>query len=84
MDHCTLIYENAEKVAHFILTTLGLRLVDVNTGTVDQNAIDMKNYALEPPGNPHIGVVITEGLNDDTIFRKYMNWYGERKIPRCI
>jgi alanine transaminase len=79
LDHYTLICENAEQVAEFHIEYLGfrfLRTVDVNTGTVDKNNIDMKNYVLEPPGNPHMSVVITEGLNDDTIFRKYMKRYG--------
>ena len=79
LDHYTLICENAERVAQFHIDYLGfrfLRTVDVNTGTVDQNDIDMKNYVLQPPGNPHMSVVITEGLNDDTIFRKYMKRYG--------
>lgn len=79
LDHYTLICENAERVAQFHIDYLGfrfLRTVDVNTITVDQNDIDMKNYVLEPPGNPHMSVVITEGLNDDTIFRKYMKRHG--------
>lgn len=79
LDHYTLICENAKKVAEYHIEYLGFRFlkrIDVNTGTVGKDDIDMKNYILEPPGNPNMSVVITEGLNDDTIFRKYMKKYG--------
>lgn len=79
LDHYTLICDNAKAVADFHIQTLGfkvLRKIDVNTGTVDAGEFDMKNIVLQPPGGQCITLVVTEGLNDDTIFRKYMKKYG--------
>ena len=79
LDHYTLICEDAKKVADFHINVLGFRFVrkiDVNTGTVDANSVDMVNYVLSPPSNPDMVMVVTEGLNEDTVFRKYMHKYG--------
>ena len=79
LDHYTLICEDAKKVADFHIDVLQfrfLRIQKVNTGTVATDDVDMVNYILSPPGNPDIVMVVTEGLNDDTIFRKYMKKYG--------
>jgi len=78
-DHYTLICENAVEVARFHEEYLGfkyLRSIDVNSGTVQADEVDMKNYVMQPPGNPHMSMVVTEGLNDKTIFRKYLKNRG--------
>ena len=41
----------------------------------------MLNYIMKPPSNEskdkELVMVVTEGLNDDTVFRKYMKKFGE-------
>ena len=79
LDHYTLICDDAKRVADFHIDVLGFRFVriqEVNTGTVPNGEIDMLNYVLTPPGNPNVTMVVTEGLNDQTIFRKYMKKFG--------
>ena len=79
LDHYTLICEDAKKIADFhtkVLHFKFLRIQSINTGTVRQGEVDMVNYILQPPGNPNVTLVITEGLNDETIFRKYMKQFG--------
>ena len=79
LDHYTLICDDAKRVANFHVSVLGfkfIRIQEVNTGTVPPGEVDMLNYVLSPPGNPDITMVVTEGLNDDTIFRKYMKKFG--------
>ena len=81
LDHYTLIVENAKEVADFHMRYLGykfLRVQKVNSGTVRPDEYDMLNYILSPQdsSNPKLVVVITEGLNDRTIFRRYLKKFG--------
>ena len=81
LDHYTLIVDNAEKVSDFHVRHLGytfLRLQNVNSGTVGPGEYDMINYVLSPqdPNNPNLVLVITEGLNDRTFFKRYLNKFG--------
>ena len=79
LDHYTLICSNAKKVAEFHIKNLQFELDSikpVNTGTVPEGDHDMLNYILRPPANKDMLMVVTEGLNDETIFRKYMKSYG--------
>ncbi len=79
LDHYTLICSNAKKVAEFHVNHLQFELDSikpVNSGTVSEGEHDMLNYILRPPGNKDMVMVVTEGLNDDTIFRKYMKAHG--------
>ena len=79
LDHYTLICSNAKKVAEFHVDHLQFELDSikpVNSGTVSEGEHDMLNYILRPPGNKDMVMVVTEGLNDDTIFRKYMKAHG--------
>ena len=80
MDHYTLIVENAEKSANFHINVLGfkfLRIQGLNTGTVAEGQVDMRNYILQSPGEESCICVITQGLNENTIFSKYLKKYGE-------
>lgn len=79
LDHYTLICESAEECANFHVNTLGFELDSIkpiNSGTVEDGQVDMLNYILHPPANKDMVMVVTEGLNDDTIFRKYMKSFG--------
>lgn len=80
MDHYTLIVENAEKSSDFLITVLGfkfLRIIDLNTGTVPEGEVDMRNYILQTPTDESCVCVITQGLNENTVFSKYLKKYGE-------
>ncbi len=79
LDHYTLICSNAEEVAEFHTNALHFTfdsIKPINTGTVPEGEHDMLNYILHPPGNKDMVMVVTEGLNDETIFRKYMKAHG--------
>ena len=79
LDHYTLICSNAKEVAEFHTKFLQFELDSikpVNTGTVSEGDYDMLNYILRPPANKDMLMVVTEGLNDETIFRKYMKAHG--------
>jgi len=80
LDHYTLIVDNAKQVADFHIHALNsrfMRIQKVNTGTVGPEDFDMVNYILSPPNNPDVVLVVTEGLNEDTIFQKYMKKRGQ-------
>ncbi|KTD45231.1 hypothetical protein Lqui_2702 [Legionella quinlivanii] len=80
IDHYTLIVENAEKVADFHINLLGFNfqyIKHVNSGTVADPDHDMTNYILTLPANPAIFCVITQGMNEETVFRKYHRKFGE-------
>lgn len=80
MDHYTLIVENAEKSASFHVNVLGfkfLRIRDLNTGTVPEGLVDMRNFILQVPGDENCTCVITQGLNENTVFSKYLKKFGE-------
>ena len=79
LDHYTLICSNAKEVAEFHIKALRFELDSIkpiNTGTVPEGRHDMLNYILRPPADKDMLMVVTEGLNDDTIFRKYMKAHG--------
>ena len=79
LDHYTLICSDAKQVADFHTKHLQFELDSikpVNTGTVAEGDYDMLNYILRPPANKDMFMVVTEGLNDETIFRKYMKAHG--------
>mgnify|MGYP001817635950 CR=1 FL=1 len=79
LDHYTLIVEDAAAVAHFHTEVLGfkpLRIQEVNTGSVAEGQFDMLNHVLQIPGTHKRVLVITEGLTEDSIFRRYLREYG--------
>lgn len=80
LDHYTMIVQDALKVAEFHVHTLGFsfqyeRLI--NTGTVPEGQYDMMNYVLGLPSNPEAVCVVTQGLNESTVFDKLLRLYGE-------
>lgn len=79
IDHYTLIVEDAAASARFHEEVLGfrpLRIQRVNAGSVPEGAFDMLNHVLEIPSSPGRVLVITEGLTEDSIFRRYLTKYG--------
>lgn len=79
IDHYTLIVEDAAASARFHEEVLGfcpLRIQRVNAGSVPEGAFDMLNHVLEIPSSPGRVLVITEGLTEDSIFRRYLKKYG--------
>ena len=80
-DHYTLICEDAAACARFHIEVLGfsqIRIQRVNTGTVPEGGFDMLNYVLRPPADrdEHHILVITEGMNDQTVFRRHLKKFG--------
>ena len=80
-DHYTLICDDAAACARFHIEVLGfsqIRIQRVNTGTVPEGGHDMLNYVLCPPAaaDEHHVLVITEGLNDETVFRRHLRKFG--------
>lgn len=79
LDHYTMICDDAKAVSDYHVEHLGfklLRTIHLNTGTVADDEIDMLNYVLQPPQDSDKTLVVTEGKNDETIFRKYSNIWG--------
>ncbi|PWY55899.1 hypothetical protein DGG96_09180 [Legionella qingyii] len=79
MDHYTLIVEDAKKVADFHVNYLGFKYKYeklINTGTVVAPDYDMTNCILLLPHNKKIFCVVTQGMNEDTVFHKYLKKYG--------
>ena len=75
LDHYTLIVPDAEHTKNFYANVLGFNLISkilVNTGTVNDPEHDMLNYVLQLPGALEQTCVITQGLNEETIFSKYL------------
>ena len=80
LDHYTLICQSAKRVSNYHCNILGYtldKIQPINSGTVSDGEIDMLNYILRPPSNKDMVMVVTEGLNDRTVFRKYMNSFGQ-------
>ena len=80
LDHYTMIVRDALSVADFHVHTLGFlfkyeRLI--NTGTVPEGQYDMINYVLGLPSNPEAVCVVTQGLNENTVFDKLLKIHGE-------
>ena len=85
MDTCTLICRDAKEVADFHSENLHFDLDNIkpiNTGTVREGEHDMLNYIMRPPGNKDMLMVVTEGLNYETIFRKYVMAHGPKDVHR--
>jgi len=87
LDHYTLITNNAKQTSTNHTNILNYKLdkiKPINSGTVADDEIDMLNYIMKPPLNDggsdndkELVMVVTEGLNDETVFRKYMKKFGE-------
>lgn len=78
-DHYTLIVPNAEECTRFHIEVLGFEWVRkhlVNAGSAPEGKYDMLNHLLHLPGDKSRTLVITEGLTDNSIFRKYLSTYG--------
>jgi catechol 2,3-dioxygenase-like lactoylglutathione lyase family enzyme len=79
LDHYTLIVADAAASAAFHVDVLGfrpLRIQRVNAGSAPPGQHDMLNHVLELPDAPGRVLVITEGLNPDSIFSRYLDRYG--------
>jgi len=79
LDHYTLIVEDAEAVSHFHQKVLGFELAEVrplNAGTAREGAFDMLNYIMRFPDDSGRTIVITEGLTDESIFRRHLKEHG--------
>ena len=79
LDHYTLIVEDAEVVADFHQRMLGFELVEVrplNTGSAPAGSMDMLNYILRFPDDSGRTLVITEGLTENSVFRRHLKAHG--------
>ncbi len=79
LDHYTLIVEDAAAVARFHAECLGfepLRVIRVNAGSAPPGEHDMLNHVLRVPGSASRVMVVTEGLTDDSIFRRFLRQHG--------
>ena len=79
IDHYTLIVECAETVAHFHADVLGFELLEIrplNTGSAEPGCYDMLNYIMRAPDGSGRTIVITEGLTDQSFFRKHLREHG--------
>jgi len=79
VDHYTLIVEDAETVARFHSDVLGFELVEsrpLNTGTAPAGDYDMLNFIMRFPGESGRTLVITEGLTDESVFRRHLREHG--------
>ncbi len=79
LDHYTLIVPDAAACSRFHMEVLGfgwVREQKVNAGSVPEGEYDMLNHVLHLPGDPSRTMVVTEGLTEDSIFRKYLDAHG--------
>ena len=79
LDHYTLIVEDAEAVSSFHSEMLGFELLEVrplNTGTAQAGEFDMLNYIMRFPGETDRTLVITEGLTEESVFRRHLRDHG--------
>jgi len=79
LDHYTLIVRDARAVADFHTKVLGFRparIQLVNAGSAPIGSHDMLNHVLWLPGSTERVMVVTEGLTEDSIFRRYLEEYG--------
>ena len=79
LDHYTLIVRDASAVAHFHVNVLGFRPARVqlvNAGAAPPGSHDMLNHVLWLPGSTEKVMVVTEGLTEDSIFRRYLEEFG--------
>ena len=79
-DHYTLIVDDAARVTRFHTEVLGFRHARtqlVNAGSAPKGEHDMLNEVLWLPGSEDRVVVVTEGLTENSIFRRYLTQYGE-------
>jgi len=79
LDHYTVCVEDAQAACDFHVKVLGfkfLRTQHINSGTVPAGEIDMLNFVLALPSAPERTCIITEGLNDRTLFRRFVQQTG--------
>ena len=79
LDHYTLIVPDAAACSRFHMEVLGfgwVREQKVNAGSAPEGEYDMLNHVLHLPGDPSRTMVVTEGLTEDSIFRKYLDAHG--------
>ena len=79
LDHYALIVPDAAACSRFHMEVLGfgwVREQKVNAGSVPEGEYDMLNHVLHLPGDPSRTMVVTEGLTEDSIFRKYLDAHG--------
>lgn len=79
IDHYTVCVENAQAACDFHVSVLGFKLLrtqHINSGTVPVGEIDMLNFVLALPSAPQRTCIITEGLNDRTLFRRFVKQTG--------
>lgn len=79
LDHYTVCVEDAQSACDFHVNVLGFRFLrtqHINSGTVPAGEIDMLNFVLALPGSPKRTCIITEGLNDQTLFRRFVKQTG--------
>ena len=79
LDHYTLIVKNAKKVTEFHTKCLGFKFKAeklINTGTVHEPGFDMINHILNLPDNPNLFCVVTQGMNEKTVFAQYLKKFG--------
>ncbi|MBO85282.1 MAG: hypothetical protein CL927_07980 [Deltaproteobacteria bacterium] len=79
LDHYTLIVRDAFSVARFHVDVLGFRparIQLVNAGAAPAGSHDMLNHVLWLPGSTEKVMVVTEGLTEDSIFRRYLEEFG--------
>lgn len=76
LDHYTICVEDGAAATAFHCDVLGFRFLrtqHLNTGTVPPGEIDMLNFVVGLPGDDTRVCVITEGLNDRTVFRRFVH-----------
>jgi catechol 2,3-dioxygenase-like lactoylglutathione lyase family enzyme len=79
LDHYTLIVEDAAAVARFHAECLGfepLRVIRVNAGSAPEGEHDMLNHVMRLPGSASRVMVVTEGLTEASIFRRFLRQHG--------
>ncbi len=79
LDHYTLIVKDARAVSDFHVEVLGfrpMRIQRVNAGSAPPGEHDMLNHVLWLPGSSDRVLVVTEGLTEGSIFRRYLETYG--------
>jgi methylmalonyl-CoA/ethylmalonyl-CoA epimerase len=79
LDHYTLIVPDAAACLSFHRDVLGFQFLKtqwVNAGSAPAGEYDMVNHILQVPQSPEISLVITQGLNPESIFSRYLTQFG--------
>lgn len=80
LDHYTLIVNDAETTTQFYTDILNFTVIEkipLNTRTGNETDPDMINFILQLPGKENQICVVTQGLNEETMFAQYVKKYGE-------